>query len=177
MIPVTVKFPVSEAEWIALCAIQEHQAKSDPFAMITQAINTGLARGFAANDFNDFDWADDEVMPELTAKEQQLLDERLMATHEDGQTSILDAFTVEGVGSLKPNFTEQIIEYYTQNPGKTIKQGAVDLGAKFINHFYSEADAEHRLYSLIHVLCSSKKQKRLTKVQAGAEVGVFVSHQ
>ncbi len=177
MIPVTVKFPVSEEEWIALCAIQAHESKNNPLAMITQAISTGLARGFAANDFSDFDWAEEETLPELTAKEQQLLDERLMATHEEGQTSILDAFTVEGVGTLKPNFTEAIVEYYAQNPGNTIKQGAKDLAAKFINHFYSDADAEQRLYNLIHVLASSRKQKHLKKIQNGSVVGVFVSHQ
>lgn len=175
MINVTVKFPVSESEWIALCAIQAHQTKSEPFAMLTQAIDAGLKRGFASNDIT---WVEeDDLLPELSAKEQELLDARLLATHEEGQTSILDAFESENVGNLKPNFSEKIVEYYTQNPGNTIKQGANDLAKKFANHYESTEIGYKKLHALIHVLASSRKQRRLIKVRNHDHVGMFPSHQ
>lgn len=165
MIPVIANFPVSPQEWIAICAIQSYQPQQAP---IMENVDVGLAEGFASA-------LDSDEVIEFTDDEQRILDERLMDAHEHGQTSILDALTIGGVGNIKPNFTEEIIAFYTDHPGETASNGAKFLAQKFIKHFDSEERGMKKLYKQIHTLASSRTRKRLDRIGQGLSVGFVVS--
>lgn len=92
---VTISFPCSIEEWRRVTAIH---------AMYTSSSKTISS-------------TDDGIIEPVSDEESRLLDEALVATHERGETRLLDTLNSERAGFSKPNMSNIIINYFIENPG------------------------------------------------------------
>lgn len=103
----------------------------------------------------------------LTAAEETLLDQGLRLTHETGESPLLDAMTRAAAGTLKPNMSREIREYFEKNPGQNSSQAAGNLANKFLAHYKDINDAFIRIRNIINTLCSLTSPQRCLERRGG----------
>ena len=139
---VTVSFPVSDSDWIKLVTIRGLLAAT---VMTTKPAVKVDESG---------------TVVELSAQEQSILDQRLHATHNSDESSILDGLEKMGAGKLKPNMTQEIIKFFQQNPGMTVVEAAPIL-MEMYPHVYTNGKPElARIKSTINNIIHSAHRLR-----------------
>ena len=108
-----------------------------------------------------------QIAEALTSNEESVIDQSMERSHRDGSSDLMDAMTVNAVGSLKPNMSREIISYYVENPGHTTAQAAGQLAEKFVAHYLDVNDAFSRIRNLINTMCHSNRNQRSLEKRGG----------